>query len=177
MNEIIKIFGGTENIWAIIQENAPRVGIEATRIMLELFYVMKSPDTGMINKSLIVAALGYQLLPEDALPRDKFGIFGFLDNGITLAFAYNRVKSSVTPEIEQQVNNILHNWFGTDVTPTQQEVFPSDNNIEGGYTPQPAYDALQQTNNHSSAKGLNRNNGRSSSQKPVWNDDEDVVID
>lgn len=177
MDEILKLFGGTENIWAIIQENAPKVGIEVTRTMLELFYVMKSPETGMINKSLIVAALGYQLLPEDVLPRDKFGLLGFLDNGITLAFAYNRVKSSVTPEIEHQVNNILHNWFGTADTPTRHEEFLSDNNIEGDYTPQPAYDAPQQANNHTSANGLNGNSGRSSSQKPVWNDDEDVVID
>ena len=43
MDEILKLFGGTENIWAIIQENAPKVGIEVTRTMFELFYVMKSP--------------------------------------------------------------------------------------------------------------------------------------
>ena len=63
MDEILKMFGGAENLWASIQENAAKVGIEATRVMLELFYVLKSPDTSMLNKSLIVAALGYQLLP------------------------------------------------------------------------------------------------------------------
>ena len=71
MDEILKMFGGAENIWNAIQENAAKVGIEVTRTMLELFYVLKSPNTGMIDKTLIVAALGYQLLPEDALPRDK----------------------------------------------------------------------------------------------------------
>ena len=118
MDEILKLFGGAENLWAAIQENAGQVGIEATKTMLELFYVLKSPDTSMLNKSLIVAALGYQLLPDDAMPRDRFGLLGLLDNGITLAFAYNRVKSSVTPEIEQQVNNILRNWFDVDAQPS-----------------------------------------------------------
>ncbi len=61
MDEILKLFGGAENLWAAIQENASLVGIEATKMMLELFYVLKSPDTSMLNKSLIVAALGYQL--------------------------------------------------------------------------------------------------------------------
>ena len=65
MDEIIRMFGGAENIWNAIQTNAERFGIESTRVMLELFYVLKSPETSMINKTLIVTALGYQLLPED----------------------------------------------------------------------------------------------------------------
>ena len=129
MDEILKMFGGAENnIWAAIQNNADKVGLEATRIMLELFYVLKSPETSMLNKTLIVAALGYQLLPEDIMPRDKYGLFGFLDNGVTLSFAYNKVKSSVTPEIEQQVNNILRNWFDMDSQSLRQDMIPTDNN-------------------------------------------------
>lgn len=176
MDEILKLFGGTENLWAIIQENAPKVGIEATRIMLELFYIMKSPETGMINKSLIVAALGYQLLPEDVLPRDKFGLLGLLDNGITLAFAYNKVKSSVTPEIEQQVNNVLRNWFGADTQPTQLWSGSTDYNQDGSY--EPIYqNPQQQTYSRPSSDGQFDNKDRVSSQKPVWDDNEDVVID
>jgi uncharacterized membrane protein YkvA (DUF1232 family) len=161
MDEILKLFGGIENLWAAIQKNASKVGIEATRIMLELFYVLKSPDTSMLNKSLIVAALGYQLLPEDVLPRDKYGLLGFLDNGITLAFAYNRVKSSVTPQIEQQVNNVLSSWFDLDNGSSQQDWEPSDI-TPGGYIPQPVFQNPLPGNNNS---------------KPGWNDDEDVVID
>lgn len=165
MDEILKLFGGDEKLWATIQQNASKVGVEATKTMLELFYVLKSPETSMINKSLIVAALGYQLLPKDILPRDKFGLLGFLDNSITLSFAYNRVKTSVTPEIEQQVKIILHSWFGIEALPSLQNWTPSDRSL-GEYTPQPVYqEPQQQTNNHPS------------SQKPVWNDEEDVVID
>ena len=137
MDEILKMFGGAENIWNAIQENAAKVGIEVTRTMLELFYVLKSPNTSMIDKTLIVAALGYQLLPEDALPRDKFGFLGFPDNGVTLAFAYNRVKSSVTPEIEHQVNNILSNWFGNATQSETADIPENNGNQFGGYTSQP----------------------------------------
>lgn len=178
MDEILKMFGGAENLWAAIQENAAKVGIEATRVMLELFYVLKSPDTSMLNKSLIVAALGYQLLPEDAMPRDRFGLLGFLDNGVTLAFAYNRVKSSVTPEIEQQVNNILWNWFDMDSQSGGQGGIPTDSGQSGGYTPQPVYqNPQQQTYNRQPSDGQYGNNSKPSSQKPIWDDDEDVVID
>lgn len=162
MDEILKLFGGAENIWAAIQQNASKVGIEATRVMLELFYVLKSPNTSMINKTIIVVALGYQLLPEDAFPRDEYGWLGFLDNGAALALAYNRVKSSVTPEIEQQVNNVLINWFGTDGNEQMIiEENPSDYTpptIKVTDNPIPTPPSFQPT-------------------QPRWNDDEDVVID
>lgn len=112
MEEIMNKFGGMENILTAIKNGAAKMGRATTKMMLELYYVLKSPATSMANKAIIVAALGYQLLPKDLLPRKKFGLLGFLDNGITLAMAYNRVKSSVTPEIEQQVNATLNNWFG-----------------------------------------------------------------
>lgn len=176
MDEILKMFGGAENLWASIQENAAKVGIEATKIMLELFYVLKSPETSMLNKSFIVAALGYQLLPEDAMPRDRFGLLGFLDNGITLAFAYNRVKSSVTPEIEQQVNNVLCNWFGVDAQPAQQLSDSTDNGQEGNYESKYQY-PQQPTYNRPYSDGKYGKSTGSSSKKPIWNDDEDVVID
>lgn len=162
MDEILKLFGGAENIWTAIQQNASKVGLEATRVMLELFYVLKSPTTGMLDKTLIVAALGYQLLPEDVLPRDEYGWLGFIDNGAALALAYNRVKSSVTPEIEQQVNNVLTNWFGTDGrTQMVVEDNPSD------YPPPTIREADKPFSNPPSYQP----------SQPSWNDDEDVVID
>lgn len=178
MDEILKMFGGAENLWAAIQENAAKVGIEATRVMLELFYVLKSPDTSVLNKSLIVAALGYQLLPEDAMPRDRFGLLGFLDNGVALAFAYNRVKSSVTPEIEQQVNNILWNWFDMDSQADDQNGIPADPGQSGKYTPPLVYqNPQQQTYNRQPSEEQYGNNPSPSPKKPIWDDDEDVVID
>lgn len=107
-------FGGADQMWNYIQKYAAKGGREVSKTVLELFYVMKSPNTGIMDKTLIGAALAYQLLPEDLMPRDRFGIIGFLDNGVTLAFAYNRVKKLVTPQIENQVSAILNQWFGED---------------------------------------------------------------
>lgn len=171
------MFGGAENIWNAIQENAAKVGIEVTRTMLELFYVLKSPNTSMIDKTLIVAALGYQLLPEDALPRDKYGILGFLDNGVTLAFAYNRVKSSVTPEIEHQVNNILSNWFGNATQSETADIPENNGNQFGGYTSQPINVEQQPQGYRPMGDCGSYNQPFQKPHKPIWNDDDDVVID
>lgn len=115
MDEKLTSFFSEENlseVWSCIQQYADEAGREATRIVLELFFVMKSPTTSAIDKGIIVAALAYQLLPEDLMPKDRFGLLSILDNGASIAFAYSRMKADVTPEIRAQVEAILNQWFG-----------------------------------------------------------------
>ena len=165
MDEFKKLMarcGGAEQMWNYIQRYAAKGGREITKTVLELFYVMKSQNTGIMDKTLIGAALAYQLLPEDLLPRDKFGILGFLDNGVTLAFAYNRVKKLVTPQIENQVGTILNQWFGEEDTDDYFGQVPTAlaPSVIGGDIPSPL-------NSQNRTSGSRRNN----------NYDDDVVID
>lgn len=114
MDEILKLFGGAEQLWTYIQRYAGTAGKEATRIVLESYYVVRSPETPVWDKTIIIAALAYQLLPTDLLPKDKFGVLGILDNGAAMALAYNRVKTHLTPQIESQVSAILNQWYSSD---------------------------------------------------------------
>lgn len=99
-------------IWHNIKQNASKVGRGTTRIFLELYYVLKSPDTPIWDKTIIVSALSYQFLPKQILSREKHGLLGYADNLVTLMLAYNRVKRRVTPQIAMQVDKILNQWFG-----------------------------------------------------------------
>lgn len=126
MDELTNLFGGTEQIWEYIKKYAKTAGRAATKIVLELYYVVKSPDTPMIDKTIIIAALAYQLLPEDLISTKKFGWLGALDNGAALMLAYDRVKTRVTPQIDAQVTTILNQWFG------QAESQPSDSPSDDG---------------------------------------------
>lgn len=99
-------------IWQNIKQNALKVGSGTTRIFLELYYVLKSPDTPFWDKTIIVSALSYQFLPKQILSKDKHGILGYTDNIVTLMLAYNRVKKRVTPQIAVQVDSVLTQWFG-----------------------------------------------------------------
>ena len=56
MNETLRLFGGSEQLWQYIQKYAKTAGIEGTLIVLELYYVLKSPDTSGLDKTIIVAA-------------------------------------------------------------------------------------------------------------------------
>ena len=93
-----------------IKKQAAKGSKETTRMMLELYYVMQSDKTSKFNKLVIGAALAYQLLPNDLLPRENYGLLGYLDNATALFLAYKRIKKSVTPEIRQKVDETLDSW-------------------------------------------------------------------
>ena len=99
-------------IWQNIKQNASKAGRRTTRIFLELYYVLKSPDTPFWDKTIIVSALSYQFLPKQILSKEKHGILGYTDNLVTLMLAYNRVRRRVTPQIAMDVDKILSQWFG-----------------------------------------------------------------
>lgn len=83
---------------------------ETTRTLLELYFVMMSDKTSKFNKFLIGAALAYQVMPNDFFPREDYGILGIFDNAAVIYFAYKRVKKSITPEIQNKVDETLANW-------------------------------------------------------------------
>ncbi len=100
------------SIWDGMKSYAIKAGRVAARPVLLLYYVMRSEETPMKDKLTIFGALAYVILPVDLLNAKRLPIIGWIDEVVSLAVAYNRVKSSITPEIEQQVTNTLNNWFG-----------------------------------------------------------------
>lgn len=117
MDTLSSILGNPEQLWQYIKQYAVKAGRESTRIVLELYYVLKAPTTPIMDKTIIIGALAYQLLPKDLLSHKKFGILGLADNVATLAIAYNRVKHHVTPDIKTQVEDVLNQWFGPTLIP------------------------------------------------------------
>lgn len=99
-------------IWQNIKQNASKAGRRTTRIFLELYYVLNSPDTPFWDKTIIVSAFSYQFLPKQILSKEKHGSLGYTDNLVTLMLAYNIVRRRVTPQIAMDVDKILSQWFG-----------------------------------------------------------------
>lgn len=174
MDNILRLFGGSEQLWQYIQKYAKTASGEGTRVILELYYVLKSPNTSGLDKTIIVAALAYQLLPEDLISTEKLGFLGLVDNGAALALAYNRVKSRVTPQIEAQVNAILNQWFGSMQPVTANNTSSNDNwdnpkSYNDGWRERP----VQVSTHFNTHEPVNRPRKPTT---PMWND-EDVVID
>ena len=89
---------------------AKKAGIKLIYLALLLFYVLKSPDTTKKNKSLIVGALGYFILPVDLIP-DALPAVGFSDDLAALIAVYMAMTSSITPAIKAQARERLSKWF------------------------------------------------------------------
>lgn len=111
-----RIANNATSILEHIKQQALKGTKESTRMMLELYYVMLSDKTSKFNKLIIAGAFAYQFLPNDFLPNDflpkgDYGILGYFDNLSILYIAYKRVKKSVTPEIEQKVENTINSWI------------------------------------------------------------------
>ena len=100
-----------EFLWEKITDYAKSVGRATARPVLLLFYVLRSPETPSSDKMLIVAALSYLVLPIDLISAKRLPIIGWIDEAVSLVYAYKKVCRYVTPEIESEVDNILERWF------------------------------------------------------------------
>lgn len=90
---------------------ARKAGIKVVYLALLLYYVLKSPKVKIADKGKIWGALGYFILPIDLIP-DFIPVAGYTDDLAALLWAFYAVAKNVTPEIEAQAKQKLHDWFG-----------------------------------------------------------------
>lgn len=90
---------------------AKKYGRVAAKPVLELYYVLREDSTPAKDKAVIALALGYLLLPSDILPLRKFGIFGLLDDTLSVSVVYKRMQKNITPAVSFKVEMTLDKWF------------------------------------------------------------------
>jgi len=93
-----------------VQRVAKVAGVKVVYAALLLFYMMKDPQVSIKAKVTIMAALGYFILPADAIP-DLLPIMGFTDDLGVLLFAISQIRGHLTPETMQKAREKLHIWF------------------------------------------------------------------
>ena len=94
-----------------IKDWGKTLGRTSMRPVLSLYYVLKSPDTPLSDKLLVVSALSYLILPVDLISARRFPVLGWIDEITAVTIAYKKVKKHITHEIESEVDNILEKWF------------------------------------------------------------------
>lgn len=77
---------------------------------LLLYFIMKDEQVSVRTKVMITAALGYFILPTDAIP-DLFPLMGFTDDLGVLIFALSQIRNNITQEIREKARTQLLNWF------------------------------------------------------------------
>ena len=98
-------------LWEKIKRNAKRLGRSTTKMILLMYYVLRSKDTPTSAKVIIYGALAYLVLPVNLISTKRFRFLGLADEAIAIAIAYKKVSQHVTPEMEQEAEATLDRWF------------------------------------------------------------------
>ncbi len=101
-----------ESLWDKLKSNAKKAGVKVVYASLILFYAMESKNVGLKTKVSIAAALGYFILPTDAI-FDLTPLIGYSDDLGVLLFVLSQVASSITPEVKEKARQKVEEWFSS----------------------------------------------------------------
>lgn len=90
---------------------AKSAGRKMVYAALLLYYVLKSPSVKKGDKTTIIGALGYFILPLDILP-DFIPMVGFTDDLSAILLALHAVWKNITPEIKAMAAAKASELFG-----------------------------------------------------------------
>ncbi|MBQ6253609.1 MAG: DUF1232 domain-containing protein [Bacteroidales bacterium] len=99
-----------DQFWQKLKRMARKAGIKVVYAALLLYYVLRNPATPRADRTKIVGALGYLILPTDLIP-DFIPVAGYTDDLAALMWALYSVARNVTPEVRIQARQKLGEWF------------------------------------------------------------------
>ena len=74
-----------------IKDWGKTLGRTSMRPVLSLYYVLKSPDTPLSDKLLVVSALSYLILPVDLISARRFPVLGWIDEITAVTVSYTHL--------------------------------------------------------------------------------------
>ena len=98
------------SFWDKIKSVAIKAGYELINKALQLYYAMQSPSMPAKDKAIIIAVLGYFILPVDVVP-DFIPALGFADDLAALAWALKTISSNITPEVKEKAQQRCDDLF------------------------------------------------------------------
>lgn len=110
-----------QSLWDKLKEQAKNAGLKVVYAVLVLYYTLESPHVKIKTKLSIAAALGYFILPTDAI-FDLTPIIGYSDDLGVLLFVLSQIGKNVTPDIKEKAKVKLDDWFGTVDAEAIQEI-------------------------------------------------------
>lgn len=96
--------------WTKLKKVARKAGVKVIYASLLLYYVLRNPATPQADRTKILGALGYFILPIDLIP-DFIPGAGFTDDLAALTWALYSVAKNVTPEVKIMARQKLGEWI------------------------------------------------------------------
>lgn len=99
-----------DSFWRKVAAFARGAGKKVIGPALVLYFCLRDRDTPKWVKASILGALGYFILPSDAIP-DAIPFGGFSDDFVVLAAALAYLGTNIHPEHKQKAEAKLRTWF------------------------------------------------------------------
>lgn len=93
-----------------IKGASKKMGVKVVYAALILYYATLDKDLPVKDRLMVLAALGYLILPVDLIPDAFPG--GFTDDMAALAFVLRQIWSNLSPETFRKAKSRLREWFG-----------------------------------------------------------------
>lgn len=90
-----------DGFWAKLKKYASKWGEKLLLPAMMLYCMIKSPNVPLRDKAIIAGALGYLILPLDAMP-DFIPMLGIVDDISAIMLALNTLNRDITPEIREE---------------------------------------------------------------------------
>lgn len=97
------------NLWSKIRRIASKAGIKVIYVVLVLYYALRSSKLSTKDRTIIIGALGYFILPADLIPDFLPG--GYVDDWGALIWAAKAVWDNITPDVQAKAKAQLKEWF------------------------------------------------------------------
>ncbi len=110
------------SFWAKLKRYATAAGKEVVEKALLLFYAAQEEKAPAWAKGTIAAALGYFIVPLDAITDLAPGV-GYADDLGVLVLAIAAVAAYINDDVRAKAANKMRDWFGDDAS----EGTPEDN--------------------------------------------------
>jgi uncharacterized membrane protein YkvA (DUF1232 family) len=94
-----------------LTRHARAAGEEIVERALQLHYALQKPEMPTWAKAAIYGALGYFIMPLDAVP-DLIPGVGYVDDLGVLAFAFATVARHIDDGVRARAKAKLRDWFG-----------------------------------------------------------------
>lgn len=114
-------FYSSTQFWKKLAKLAGAAGRGTLEKALYLYYAAQSPGTPAWAKRVIYGALGYFILPLDAIP-DLAPLIGYTDDLSIMAAALATVAFYITPDVKAQAHDKLDRWIGPRADTGPQQV-------------------------------------------------------
>ena len=102
-----------QSFWEKLGNFAKSAGREVVEKALLLYYALQEEDAPAWAKTTIVAALGYFIMPLDAIA-DLTPAVGYADDLGVLVLALAAVATYINDEVRQKAALKMRDWFGED---------------------------------------------------------------